>query len=479
MKWFRDHKGQVPVMTAFKKVLQSARNEEGQALVMTALSLTVLLGFLALATDAGVMLRQKRIAQSVADSAAIAGAYEALYEGTPSTVTAGIWNAASKDATLNGYAPGTSNGVTNSSNGVTLSLSVTPNIGVSTFNSAGYVQANVTFNSPTFFMSLFNIHTMNVGAAAIGSDQLQASGCFDIQNGGNHANPAGTMGGSSEVFGLTCGVTINGNLDMGGNANIDAKYVSASGSILNTGNSSVTGTETQGAPPTNDPLPQLQLAANQPGVGTTAGSSCTSTLPAGAVADGMSCIYNYNNGNISNVTLQSNTVYVFDNNITNTCGHPAIACVNLSGTITGSGDTIFLKNNLPLDFSNNGSFTVTAPRPSNSTTPCELDTANPFCGVLIDAPSDGSSGGTYSCSHGKGNNDGNPGELYFDFGSSSTTLTGVIYAPYMQLFVQDQGANTTLNNDVIIGNFCAQAATVTINGLSPSLSPLARVGLVY
>ncbi|HMG85222.1 MAG TPA: pilus assembly protein TadG-related protein [Terracidiphilus sp.] len=479
MKWFRDQREKIPVMDAFKKGLRSARNEEGQAMVLTALSLTVLLGFVALATDAGVMLRQKRIAQSVADSAAIAGAFEALYEGTPSTVTTGIWNAASKDATLNGYAPGTSNGSINSSNGVTLSLSVSPNVGVSGFNSAGYVQANVTFNSPTFFMTLFNFHSMNVSAVAIASDQLQASGCFDIQNGGNQADPAATMGGSSEVFGLTCGVTINGNVDMGGNANIDAKYVAASGTIVNGGSSSVTGTETQGAPPTNDPLPQLQQTANQPGVGTTAGSSCGSTLPAGAVADGMSCIYNYNNGNLSNVTLQSNTVYVFDNNITNTCGKPAIPCVELSGTITGTGDTIFLKNNLPLEFDHNGSFTVTAPRPSNSSTPCELDTANPFCGVLIDAPSDGSVGGTYSCSHGKGNNDGNPGELYFDFGSSNTTLTGVVYAPYMQLYVQDQGANTTMNNDVIIGNFCAQAATVTINGLSPSLSPLARIGLVY
>jgi len=419
----------------------------------------------------------------VADSAAIAAAFEALYEGTPSTVTTGMWNAASKDATLNGYAPAASNGATNSANGFTLSVSVTPNILVSKFNGAGYVQADVTFNTPSFFMNLFNFNAMNVKATAVASDQLQASGCFDIQNGGNHADPAGTMGGSSEVFGLTCGVTINGNVDMGGNANIDAKYVSASGTIVNTGSSSVTGTETEGAPPVNDPLPQLADPANQPGGSGSAGSDCTSTLPAGAKADGMRCIYNYANGNVSNVALQANTVYVFDNNITNTCGKPAIPCVYLSGTITGTGDTIFLKNNLPLDFDHNGSFTVTAPtpggKPPDPANPCLLDSANPFCGVLIDAPSDGSIGGTYSCSHGKGNNDGNPGELYFDFGSSSTTLTGVIYAPYMQLFVQDQGASTTMNNDVIIGNFCAQAATVTINGLSPSLSPLARIGLVY
>jgi Putative Flp pilus-assembly TadE/G-like len=477
MKWFRDQKEQVQAMVAFKKRFQSARNEEGQTLVLTALSLTVLLGFLALATDAGVMLRQKRIAQSVADSAAIAGAFEALYEGTPSSVTTGMWNAAAKDATLNGYAPGTANGVTNSTNGVTLSLSVTPNIGVSTFNSAGYVQANVTFNSPTFFMTLFKLNSLNVSAAAIASNQLQAAGCFDIQNASSpQADPAGSMSGASEVFGTTCGVTVNGNLDMGGSSNIDAKYVAVSGQIQNTGNgSSITGTTTQGAPPTNDPLSQLQTPADQPTVNAAAG---TCTAPAGAV--GYSCVYNYLNGNLTGtVNLTSKTIYVFDGNVTTTCGQgkQTSPCVNVGGTLSGTNVTLYLMNNIEFDFASNGSVNLTAPAPPTGST-CLLST-NPFCGVLIDAPTDGSTGGTTSCSTGKGNNDGNPGELYFDFGSSNSILTGVIYAPSMQLFVQDQGSSTTLNNDVIIGNFCSQSGTVTINGLSPSLSPLARIGLVY
>ncbi|WP_348262794.1 pilus assembly protein TadG-related protein [Telmatobacter sp. DSM 110680] len=472
MKWFRGQSEHVPAMTAFKNGLRSARNEGGQALVLTALSMTVLLGFMALATDAGVMLRQKRIAQSVADSAAIAGAFEALYEGTPSTVTTGMWNAAAKDATLNGYAPGSASGVLNSANGVTLALSVSPNIGVSGFNSAGYVQAIVTFNTPTFFMSLFHFPTINVTAAAIASDQLQASGCFDVQNGGNYADPAGTMGGSSEVFGTSCGVTINGNVDMGGHANIDAKYVAASGTIQNQGSSSITGTEVQNAPPTNDPLPQLQQAANQPTIDTV---HHTCTAPASAT--GMSCIYDGNtsgtngalNGTLSG-TLQANTIYVFDGAV-NSGNGPTI-----SGNVTGASVTLYLAGNTPFDFANNGTLSLSPPGYQTS---CLLST-NPFCGILIDAPSDGSNNnGTYTCSHGKGNNYGNPGEIYLNFGSSSTTLNGVIYAPYMQLFVQDQGSNTTMNNDVIIGNFCAQSATITINGYSPSYSPVARIGLVY
>ncbi|HEY2468846.1 MAG TPA: pilus assembly protein TadG-related protein [Terracidiphilus sp.] len=460
--------------TIRKKSIQFTRNEGGQTLVLTVLSMSILLGFVAFATDAGLMLHQRRIAQSVADSAAIAGAFEALYEGSPTTITNGIWNAASHDATLNGFTPGGSNGVVNSTNGVSLSLAISPNIGVAPFNAAGYVQATVAMNTNTFFMNVFGFHTINVTATGIASNVLQASGCFDIQNSGNHADPAGSMGGSSEVFGLTCGVTINGNVDMGGNSNIDAKYVAASGTISNQGSSSVTGTETQGAPPTNDPLPQLQQTADQPTVNTANG---TCTAPSGS---GMSCVYNYLNGNLSGtVNLNSNTVYVFDNNVTNTCGNgrQTSPCVSVSGTVTGTNVTLYLQNNLEFDFDQNGTLSLTAPAPPSGST-CALS-ANPLCGVLIDAPTDGSVGGTYTCSTGRGNNNGNPGELYFDFGSSTTTMTGVIYAPYMQLFVQDQGASTTLNDDVIIGNFCSQAATIRINGLSPSLSPLTKIGLVY
>jgi hypothetical protein len=192
----------------------------------------------------------------------------------------------------------------------------------------------------------------------------------------------------------------------------------------------------------------------------------------------MSCVYD---GNVSGVangalngtltgTLQHNTIYVFDGAVNNGNG-PSI-----SGNVTGSNVTLYLAGNTPLSFANNGTLSLSPPGYQTS---CQLST-NPLCGILIDAPSDGSAGnGTYTCSHGKGNNFGNPGELYFDFGSSSTTLNGVIYAPYMQLFVQDQGSNTTLNNDVVIGNFCAQSATVTINGYSPAYSPLTKIGLVY
>jgi len=188
-------------------------------------------------------------------------------------------------------------------------------------------------------------------------------------------------------------------------------------------------------------------------------------------------VLNYKGGDLTGTTaLASNTMYVFDNNATNTCGKPAVACVTLGGTLTGSNVTLYLKNNIPLDFDKNGSATLSPPGYGSS---C-AGSANPLCGILIDAPTDGSAGqGTYSCSHGKGNNDGNPGEMYFDFGSSTTVLNGIVYAPYMQVFVQDQGASTTLNANLVVGNLCSQAATLTVNSYSGPQSPLTKVGLVY
>ena len=73
MKWFRD--------------------ESGQVLVMTFFSMALLLGFLGLAVDVGVLFHARRSMQSVADAAAMAGATEMFYNGSAG-VQAKAWDAA-------------------------------------------------------------------------------------------------------------------------------------------------------------------------------------------------------------------------------------------------------------------------------------------------------------------------------------------------------------------------------------------------
>src|SRR3954452_22519230 len=61
------------------------RDESGSVLVIAALSMTALLGFVALATDVGLLFRTRRNVQIAADAAAIAGALDFLYNGSSSS----------------------------------------------------------------------------------------------------------------------------------------------------------------------------------------------------------------------------------------------------------------------------------------------------------------------------------------------------------------------------------------------------------
>jgi Flp pilus assembly protein TadG len=457
--------------------MRNMKDESGQVLVMVALSMTVLIGFVGFATDVGHLLSQRRVAQTVADSAALAGAIEAAKEGNSTTVSGGMWTAASYDAALNGYTPGGSNGAKNASTGVTLSLYADTGVSVSNFQSPGYVQSVVSLNTSTVFMNVFGAlignsgySNMNVSATAIASNDITANGCVYVQNDGGYAVPAVDMGGNSLITEPTCGMTVNGNLVMGGNGTINALFVATTGTISGKNAQS---NWTSGNSPESDPLSKLQDPTAQPAL-----SGTTCTAPSGSGMTG-GCVYDYgcsskggsckanNCGStctLSGATLTANTIYYYDKGI------------NLSGSVTGSDVTLYLTGNAYFDYDANGSGTLTPPGYGAS---C-VGSSNPFCGVVIDAPTDGSGGaGTYSCSSGKGNNGGNPGEIYLDFGSSSTDFEGVIYAPYMQLFGQDKGASATFNADLVVGNICMQSSTFNVNGYSGPQSPLTKIGLVY
>src|SRR5487761_1468136 len=95
------------------KMLRKLKNESGQAMVLTLLSMTALLGFVGFATDVGVLLREKRNMQTAADSAAIAAAQELNY---------GDMTAAANGAAAQ-------NGVTIGTNGGTVTVNSPPKSG--------------------------------------------------------------------------------------------------------------------------------------------------------------------------------------------------------------------------------------------------------------------------------------------------------------------------------------------------------------
>lgn len=130
-----------------------ARDRSGAALVFTALMLPVLLGFLGLSTDVGLWYAAKRTAQTAADAAAIAGAYEVV-RGSGS---AGVRLAAEQDAARNGYDPAGGDVLTVDSPPV-----AGPRAGV-----PGAVEAVLRRTPPLFFSRLVRDEPVTVTARAV------------------------------------------------------------------------------------------------------------------------------------------------------------------------------------------------------------------------------------------------------------------------------------------------------------------------
>lgn len=460
--------------------MKKFNRETGQTLIFAAITMTVLLGFVAFATDIGVMLHMRRETQTGADSAALAGATEALAEGSPTSISQGMWNAIAGDAALNGVIlpAGTPSGTSYCQTSTDTFTKVCAYIGssvtvpafqVSSSSTADpYVEVQISHVTSGVFGGVANQSSMTVGSTAVASDIITSNGCVYVTNPGwpsAGANPAVYMSGNSLILAPTCGISINGNLTFnGGKASIDAGFVAVAGTISNT--SSIDGGYAANIPPQTNPMASLNLTANQPTAGTTAGGACGS-VPSGT---SLGCIYDLGGGNLTAANLA--TLGYCPGGV---CALPSGILyfdvpVTVSGAInSGANGTVFyIANGVQFDFDANGTLTMSPPLSSKTDT---------FYNILIDDPS-APAGGMYStCKAGKGNN-GNPGELYFDFGSSNTTLNGIVYAPDAQLFEQDSGATMSINTDLVIGNICQQSATFSVNGLTND-SPITKVGLVY
>jgi Flp pilus assembly protein TadG len=132
------------------KLKQLLRDDRGQTMVITALALTSMLGMAAFSVDVGVMFQAKRTLQTAADAGAIAGASEFNY----SDVTA-----AAKAATAQ-------NGITDGSNGVTITVNNPPSSGPNTGRSSA-VEVIASRSVPTIFMKIFGLNTMTVKARSV------------------------------------------------------------------------------------------------------------------------------------------------------------------------------------------------------------------------------------------------------------------------------------------------------------------------
>lgn len=400
------------------------RDERGQALIVGALGIAVLLGFVALAVDVGIMFHTRRDAQTAADAAALAGAQAVKYGGDPTI-------AAKADSARNGFEDGV--------NGVSVAVNRPPLNGAFAGNSA-YVEAIVTTPQPIFFMRVMRINSMTVGARAVATTGL---GDYCVTS----LNESGTgvrVNGSSTVASFPgCSVAIDSNsltaLKVNGNGTLSAQSISIVGSYSGHAVGTTVTQPSTGQGLVTDPLAGLPPPTYDP-------SSCTSVPATGTIGPppggtGTVCYSTFKlTGSPSTVNMLSGTYVITDNN----------ASIN-NITLNGTGVTIYIAPGASLTI-NSTSLTLSAPN-------CTPPTSCPYNGILFFEDEHNSNQLTISA-------------------NADSTLNGIIYCPSANLDFNG-GSNSTLDMNIVAGSITFSGGSNVISSYSsvnPN-SPLWKISL--
>lgn len=298
--------------------------QAGQALYLTAMSLVVLTGFLGLGIDMGAMRYEKRLEQTAADAAAIAGASDLQYDSV-----AGVNRAAMDAAATNGFQDndgGNGCGASSSVGTICVQVNDPPQSGFHVGNS-NYVEVVVAAVHPTYFMRIFGVTKETVTARAVATDTgsgpnnpcllaLSASATALVVNG---------------TINLTaCNLIVNGNLQVTGTINRDS---ASSIEVAGTCSGSCSGVIT-GIPAVADPIANLSTTPSD-------GCSPNSGLL------GMLNVLNFCSGTIST------SVNLDLSQLTNPSGLYMISgasglTLQPNATLDASGQTIYSLNGITL-----------------------------------------------------------------------------------------------------------------------------------
>jgi len=245
---------------AKKRLEQLGKEEEGQALVLGALALVILMLMAGLGVDVGYLRYQKLQMQKAADAGAIAGASDLIY-GTSALAMV----AAQHDVTANGF--------TNGINGTTVTVNIPPASGPWAGNDK-YVEVIVAQAAPTFFMRVGGFDTVNVSSRAVASSVASSSGCIYALDPTDSATF--TAEGSVNIN-SNCGIRVNSNSATAfyktGSGNISLTNrtdgIGVVGGVSEAGSGTITPEPREGIPGFIDPLAYVPA----PTVG-----NCTTTM---------------------------------------------------------------------------------------------------------------------------------------------------------------------------------------------------------
>src|SRR2546428_2779376 len=220
-----------------------ARHSGGQTLVITTLMVSVLLGFVGLATDAGYFFDYRRRMTAAADSAAVAGAMEVKRDPTSTQVVA----VARAAAATNGFTHGTDS--------IAVTVNHPPTSGYNVGNNK-FVEVLINRPSPTFFMRVLNITSATVAARAV-AGAGNTPGCIYVLD--PQADSAFHVVSASVIEAPLCDIFVNSTsrsamLISGSQACIHAHSINLTG---NKSGCSTPAPDTN-VPPVADPFSDLQ-----------------------------------------------------------------------------------------------------------------------------------------------------------------------------------------------------------------------------
>ena len=364
-----------------QRVLRDDGARRGMVLVLAAALLPLVVGTMALVLDGGLLYLQRQKAQSVADAAALAGAYQ-LYNGSNFSV-----------AQSSAIAIGKQNGYTITASQVTAPQS-------------GQVAVSVSGSQPRFFSGLWGGTGLSVTASAVAQGTLGSSSTPYSTAALLVLAPTGssvTLSGSTKVTALNGSIVVDSTssasiLSSGSNPgpSITAPELDLSGKILYSGSNPNQATTTKSSQPnTPDPLASLSAPSSsgmtvQSSSAINLSGSQTKTLNPGVYTGGI------NMSGSSSVTLNPGVYYINGGGI------------NMSGSTSISGNGVFIYNTGggSIDLSGTGGISLS---PMSSGT---------YAGITVFQDRSNSAGATMS----GGTNINNTGTFYFP--DSSVTLSG-------------------------------------------------------
>jgi hypothetical protein len=459
------------------------RKEAGQAVVFAAVGMTIFLGFAGLAIDMGVLRYDKRLQQSAADAAALAGASDLGHGG----VTSGAQGASA----ANGFTDNGGGQVKNCGpnaaigtvcvqinnppadatvNGITISAG--PHTG-----NGNYVEALVSVVQPTYFMRALGITKQSVTARAVATNLSGAgpnAGCLYTLGPPSSAIEGVNLNGNATLNAPTCGIEDNGNYNTQGNS----LFVSA-GSFGVSGSKNVSGPGGSVTCAVPGPCPQYDvpagadpLASKQnpitPPPQPAPSQSCTPTSgkdPCNVTTSGTQTLQP---GEFTSITIGKNSTVTLNPGIYYIDGSGGIS-FNGSATLTGSGVMFYFTNGASINAVGGG---------------------NQLSNIQLSAPTTGNYAGILMYEDPLDTNTGpGPNKGPTLGGNDKSVFQGVLYFPKDQLMFfgnakgNDCSAGQGFQVGIVVADAIAMSGTPTVcmqgaTGFPPGTNPIQNAILV-